>query len=96
MHTHTFAQRAVAQYLLILAARRPIDRRLANARFQGLCEAADALGLAMTPTHFHVTVADAIRAAEPRPAITAVGSNDPARAWDYLVATDVLARLELS
>ena len=73
---------------------RPIDRKLARAEWLGFCKAADALGIAMTPTHYQMTFIDAHRAVADRPMFSPV-NNSNLREWDAALGNDVMRRLDL-
>ena len=46
----------------------PKARQIAAAHFNGMCDAANRLGIGMTPDAVHLAVLDVVRSAEPRPA----------------------------
>ena len=91
-HKLAFARRIVTKYLAYVQAdltsggRPTVNRKVARARFLGLCDAADALGLAMTPDHLHTVVAEHIgHQVALRPAYRAMSNHDQ-QAWDERAA----------
>jgi hypothetical protein len=95
MNLNAFIEAAVAAYIrayVVTADLRPIDRKLAIAEFSGFCKAADALGLAMTPTHFHIACVEANRSVPDRPVWRAI-DNSHLREWDANMATLVLNKI---
>jgi hypothetical protein len=90
--TMAFARRIVTKYLAYVTAdltsggRPTVNRKVARARFLGLCDAADALGLAMTPDHLHTVVVEHVgHQIALRPGYRAM-SNHEQQAWDERAA----------
>jgi hypothetical protein len=90
--TLAFARRIVTKYLAYLHAdltsggRPTVNRKVARARFLGLCDAADALGLAMTPDHLHTVVVEHVgHQIQTRPGYRAM-SNHEQQDWDTAAA----------
>lgn len=96
MDLSKFIMAACAAYVRTfdVGDQRPIDRKVNAALFEGFCRAADALGIAMTPTHFQMTFIEAHRATSDRPAWRAI-NNQAQRDWDAALANDVIRRLDL-
>lgn len=88
-----FATAAIARYRAIDAAERPKDRQVAGAEFRGVCIAADRLGLANTPDHFHMVVMDVIREAGDRPPYMAA-NNKVQQRFDREVARTLAEQIE--
>jgi hypothetical protein len=73
-------------------AARPVDVRVALAKFDGAAEALDRLGLlTFTPTGVRLALMDALKEAGPRPGMSAM--NHYRKDWDAKMITLVLAGL---
>jgi len=99
LDTTAFARRLVAKYLayvhedLTSGGRPTVNRKVARARFLGLCDAADALGLAMTPDHLHTVVVEHVgRQTQDRPGYRAM-SNHAQQAWDEAAAKRIAVEM---
>lgn len=97
MDTTALAARLIFAFHNIEAATRPIDRKTADARFTGMCSAADALGLAPTEFAVNLAVREAIAVTVAdlgaRPPFRAV-DNQRLRDWDAHAAGALITALD--
>lgn len=93
MNLTTLAVRLLSAHRALARASRPIDRRIAGARLDGMCDAAHALGVGMTPAAVRIATADTVNGSGQRPAFEAA-HNRAQKQFDAECAAALVARLE--
>lgn len=90
MNTGVLANKLANLAADLADAQRPIDKRLAKARFDGACEATHAVGFGMNPTAVYLAAWEWIRD-NPRPAGGAFPTKR--REWHVAATTELSDRL---
>ena len=79
-------------YYRKLEAQRPIDKKVTDAEFGGMCRALAAVGLARSATAVHLSVMDAVKQEGSRPAFRPM-SNREQQGYDAVVANRIVSAL---
>lgn len=92
-HIETLALRFIWQWFKIANATRPIDTKTLTAELQGMCKAANAMGVGHTESHVSITVHEVMRN-YPAPAPKYVGDQTERDTWEYESLTALAAALQ--
>lgn len=89
-----FAYSLVKHYFDIEAAQRPIDKKIARAKFDGFLYSADRLGIVPTDTALHLDLLDVIREHGERPGFHFASKNTEWHDWTNAVVDALAAKIE--